>query len=139
MRQYSLLSCAGVLLALVSHESAAVKPPRHAIYVQSTDVCSVLSNPKLFLNKEISLRGSVFVGRDGANVRDTHCPDEGIDLSVENVRYEQPDIVLFFQKVRSFGGHGVATIVGEFVATNSQLTPYSISIHKVAGVTRSAN
>lgn len=139
MRRHNLLLCTGILLALIWHESMAATPAHRATSSKNTDVCSVLSNPKLFLKKEISLRGSVFVGRDGANLRDKHCPDEGIDLSVEKARYEQADIVAFFQKVRGFGGHGFATIVGEFVATNSPLTPYSLSIHKVSDVTRSAN
>lgn len=136
MNRRNLLPCVGMLLAVVSQEGMAAKPAYGSANYQSTDVCSVLSNPKLFLHKEISLRGPVFVGVDGANIRDVHCQDEGIDLSVESARYEQVDIVAFFQKVRAFGGHGTATVIGEFVATASPLTTYSLSIHKVLNITR---
>lgn len=139
MRQRFLLSSLGIPLALMSYLCMAVTPAQHTTGFRRADVCSTLSDPKFFLNKEISLRGPVFVGRDGANIRDKRCPGQGLDLSVETARYRQADIVSFFHKVRSFGGHGTATIVGELVATNSPLTPYSLSIHKVSNVTRSTN
>lgn len=126
----------GVLLAVASLNSMAAKEAHGASGLQRTDVCSVLNNPRLYLNKEISLRGSIFTGVDSANIRDAKCPDKGIDLSVEKSRYEQPDIVSFFQRVRIFGNHGFATIVGKFIATDSPIRPYSISIHKVHNVTR---
>lgn len=126
----------GALLAVVSLNSMVAKEVHGVVGLQVTDVCSVISNPKIYLNKEISLRGSVFTGMDSANIRDAKCPDKGIDLSVEKTRYEQPDIVSFFQRVRLFGNHGFATITGEFIATDSPMRPYSISIHKVYNVTR---
>jgi hypothetical protein len=114
-----------------AHSSSRASPPQYI----STNVCSVLDNPKLFLNKEISLRGSVYVGMDGSNIRDKNCPDEGIKLSVENARDKQTDIVALFDKIRSFGRHGFASIAGEFVATDNPLTPYKLNIHKVWNIT----
>jgi hypothetical protein len=111
--------------------SGRANPPQYI----STNVCSVLDNPKLFLNKEISLRGSVYVGMDSSNIRDKNCPDEGIKLSVEDARDKQSDIVALFDKIRSFGRHGFASISGELVATGSPLTPYKINIHKAWNVT----
>lgn len=136
MKRLKLLSFVGMLSVVLLQDGRAATPVHTLASYEATDVCSVLKNPELYMHKKISIRGPVFVGVDGANIRDTRCPDEGIDLSVPDSRYDQADIVAFFQKVRSFGGHGMATVAGEFVTTNSPLTPYSLSIHKVSNLTR---
>lgn len=139
MNRRNSFSYLGLLLAVVSLNSTATKSAHNTTSPRITDVCSVLNNPDLYLNKEISLRGSIFAGMDGTNIRDSKCSDKGVNLSVEKARYGQTDIVSFFQKMRVFGNHGCATIVGEFVKTKNLVHPYSVNIHRVSNVTRSSH
>jgi hypothetical protein len=87
--------------------SSASTPPQ--MYA-ATDVCSVLKNPTLYANKEISLRGSIYMGVDNTNISDRRCPGQALKLSVGDDVYKHADIRAYHKKINKYGHHGVASV-----------------------------
>jgi hypothetical protein len=112
------------LLAPPSHAAPSNNPPI------ATDVCSVLAQPTAFIDKEITLRGFVFLGEDHMNVSDAKCPGHGIELIVDDeATLDQPDIDTFYRKLNKFGRQGFVTLTGRFAIVPNTPTPTVLHLH----------
>jgi len=83
------------------------------------------------------LRGSIYMGVDNTNISDRGCPGQALKLSVGDDVYKHADIRNYHEKINSYGRHGMATVAGKFVVSDSPLTPYVLNIEMVWNVTRS--
>lgn len=114
-------------LGLLATSSHAAAPSHPSI---ETDVCSVLAQPAAFVDKEITLRGFVFLGEDHMNVSDAKCPGHGIELIVDNeATLDQPDIDAFYRKLNKFGRQGFATLTGQFAIVPNTPMPMVLHLH----------
>jgi len=101
-----------------------------------TDVCSILKNPNYYAMKEVSLRGSIYMGVDMMNISDKKCPGNPIKLVIKDNVINSSNIQSFYKKINNYGRHGVATVNGEFVSIDSHLTPYLINVNNIKDVSR---
>ncbi|WP_213947065.1 hypothetical protein [Luteibacter sp. dw_328] len=101
----------------------------------STDVCSVLKNPRAFVNQVIRVRGFVYLGEDHMNIADRLCAGRGIELMIKTEAVmKHKDIHHFYVQMNRQGRHGIATITGLFQLDPDPVTPYVLNIQHVKDV-----
>lgn len=101
-----------------------------------TDVCSILKNPSFYAMKEISLRGSIYMGVDIINISDKNCSGNAIKLVISDDVIRSKNIQSFYKKINNYGRHGVATVNGKFILNGSPLTPHVINVYSASDVSR---
>jgi len=103
--------------------------------VISTDVCSVLRRPELFVGRVIRLRGFVYLGVDHMNVADRACAGRGIELAIPSQRvFNQRDVSHFYKQMNHQNRRGAATLTGLLRSDPDPLTPYVLNIQHAADV-----
>ena len=113
------------LLSLNATSCAATKTQANTI-----NVCKILARPGDYVNKEVTLRGFVYLGVDHMNISDRNCPGQGIELVIDNDKiFNRPDIQRFYKKLNHFGRKGMVTLTGIFVIEKSPLTPNVLHVH----------
>lgn len=102
----------------------------------STSVCAINADPGRFEGVEVSVHGSIYVGREATNIGDQGCPGVAIQLSVSDEAYRRKDIRAFERNVRKYGMEATATVEGQFHA-KAAVFPYpmpAIDMHAIKNV-----